>query len=233
MKIITYFLAGITALVVNTIILAEKVDPDPSRFEKEIAKIVKWDSKNSFPEGAILFVGSSSIRLWPTSEAFPGKRVINRGFGGSEMSDLINYYDVLIKPYAPEKIFVYEGDNDIDSGKTPAQVLEDYKQLVGLIEKDYPGLEIVFISIKPSKSRWDKWPIMVEANNLIESYTKAHDNLKYVDVASVMLNSNGEPKDIFKDDDLHLNEEGYKLWTRAIEPYLETSFFDSLLRIFN
>ena len=233
MKIITYLLAGITALVVNTIILAEKVDPDPSRFEKEINKIVKWDSKNSFPEDAILFVGSSSIRLWSTSEAFPDKPVINRGFGGSELSDLIHYYDVLIKPYSPEKIFLYEGDNDIDSGKTPVQVLEDYKQLVEMIEADFPGIEIVFISIKPSKSRWDKWPVMVEANSLIEAHTNTQNNLKYVDVASIMLNSKGEPKDIFKDDNLHLNDEGYKLWAQAIKPYLETSFFDSLLSIFN
>ena len=98
--------------------------PDPGRFAEEIELFELWDEKNSFPEDAILFVGSSSIRMWPTASAFPGKRVINRGFGGSEISDVIHYYDQLVGHYQPAMIFLYAGDNDIGRGKAPIRYFE-------------------------------------------------------------------------------------------------------------
>jgi lysophospholipase L1-like esterase len=200
---------------------AEAPDPDPGRFAEAIETFAVWDSKNSFPEDAILFVGSSSVRFWPTAIAFPGKPIINRGFGGSELSDVIHFYDQVIKPYAPGKIFVYAGDNDIGNGKTPDQVLQDYKALVELGRSDFPDAEFIFISIKPSKRRWSKWPIMAEANRMVREYAERHPNLAYADLATPLLDDNGSPKDVFVEDGLHLNEQGYRLWQQALAPYLE------------
>jgi len=200
---------------------AESPDPDPGRFAKSIEAFVAWDSKNSFPERGMLFVGSSSVRGWPTAMAFPGKPIINRGFGGSELSDVLHYYDQVIKPYSPVKVFLYAGDNDIGNGKTADQVFEDYKELVVRFRADLPDSKLVFISLKPSKDRWEKWPIMVAANRMIREYTAKHDDLWYVDLATPLLDNDSEPKDVFLDDGLHLNGEGYRLWQEALAPFLD------------
>ena len=200
---------------------AEAPDPDPSRFAEEIESFAAWDSKNSFATGAQLFVGSSSIRLWPTARAFPGARIINRGFGGSEISDVIHFYDQVIKPYAPSRIFLYAGDNDIAGGKSAQQVFDDYRQLVAMVQANFSGTEVVFISIKPSKDRWDKWPIMAEANRMVDAYAAKHPGLSFADLATPLLGDDGNPKDVFLADGLHLNEEGYRLWQAALAPFLE------------
>jgi len=203
------------------VVLAKSPDPDPERFAAAIAAFVAWDSKNSFPEDAFLFVGSSSIRLWSTAEAFPDKPVINRGFGGSEISDVIHFYEQLIRPYAPRSIFLYAGDNDIGNGKPAAQVFEDYRELVALVQADFPGATLVFISIKPSKDRWDKWPIMEEANRMVRDFASGHPNLEYADLATPLLDDDSKPKDVYVEDGLHLNEEGYRLWQEALAPFLD------------
>ena len=201
--------------------IAEVTDPDPRRFEESIEAFAAWDRKNSFPEAAILFVGSSSIRLWPTAETFPGKPIINRGFGGSELSDVIHFYDRVIKPYAPARIFLYAGDNDIAGGKSAGQVFYDYKELVEMVRSDFPNTELIFISIKPSKQRWDKWPIMSAANGMIREYADKHSNCGYADLANPLLGDDGRPRDVFEDDGLHLNAEGYLLWQQALAPHLD------------
>ena len=199
---------------------AEKRDPDPTRFEHEIAVFEAWDHQNTFPERANLFVGSSSIRFWHTADAFPGKPVINRGFGGSEISDVTYYYNQVIKPYAPAKIFLYCGDNDIDAGKSPEQVFEDYVELAAKVRGDFPDTELIFLSIKPSDARWEEWPQMQQANQLIREFTARDPKLGYVDVASLLLGADGMPKDVYVMDGLHLNEEGYRLWDQALAPLL-------------
>ena len=200
--------------------LAEKSDPDPTRFEHEIAVFEAWDHQNSFPERANLFVGSSSIRFWHTADAFPGKPVINRGFGGSEISDVIYYYDQVIKPYAAAKIFLYAGDNDIDAGKSPEQVFEDYVELAAKVRADFPDTNLIFLSIKPSDARWKKWPKMEQANQLIREFAARDPKLGYVDLASLLLGADGMPKDVYVMDGLHLNEDGYRLWNQALAPLL-------------
>ena len=200
---------------------ADAPDPDPGRFAKSIETFSVWDSKNSFPENAILFVGSSSVRFWPTAAAFPGKPIINRGFGGSEITDVIHFYDQVIRPYAPAKIFLYAGDNDIGRGKTADQVFEDYQELVEIVQSDIPTVDLIFISIKPSKQRWDKWPQMMEANRMILEHSESHPNLGYADLATPLLDAEGNLRDVFIDDGLHLNEYGYFLWQKALAPYLD------------
>ena len=207
-------------LVLSTLAVADAPDPNPARFDHEIAAFADWDIKNSFPMHANLFVGSSSIRFWRTAEAFPGKPVINRGFGGSEISDVIFYYDRIIKPYAPARIFFYAGDNDIEDDKTPEQVFEDYVELAGKVRAGLPDTELIFLSIKPSEARWDRWPKMQQANQLIREFSARDPKLGYVDVASLLLNADGRPKDVYVLDGLHLNDEGYRLWNQAIAPLL-------------
>lgn len=197
-------------------------DPDPQRFEAEIEQFRSWDEKNSIPADPILFVGSSSIRFWKTAEAFPEFDVINRGFGGSHISDVQHYYDSVVGSYDPELIVFYEGDNDIAAGKSVDQVLGDYKQLIEHILADKPEVHFVYVPIKPSSSRWDYWPKMKETNQLIKKYNNQHDRLHYVDLATPVLNGEGTPDDsLFRDDLLHLNEGGYEKWNKVLRPVLE------------
>lgn len=199
---------------------ADVPDPDPGRLAGEVDAFVAWDRKNAFPEHGILFVGSSSIRLWDTATAFPGKPIINRGFGGSELSDVIAWYEQLVRPYAPQKIFLYAGDNDIAGGKPAQQVFEDYLDLVARVQADFPETELVFISIKPSKMRWALWPEMAKANALVQRYADLHPGLGYVDLATPLLDDTGEPKDVYLEDGLHLSDRGYALWREGLAPLL-------------
>lgn len=197
-------------------------DPDPERFSQEIQQFVAWDAKNSFPADAILFVGSSSIRFWETHQAFPGYPVINRGFGGSHISDVQFYYDQVIGKYAPSVIVFYAGDNDIAAGKAVTQVVGDYQEITNHILQDFPEVKFVYVPIKPSSSRWDYWPKMKETNKRIKAYNQGNDRLFYVDLATPLLNSDRQPKDkLFRDDLLHLNESGYKVWNQILRPKLQ------------
>lgn len=216
-----YAVAVIAAFCVIAGARADAPDPDPARFAAEIEAFAVWDSKNSHAPEALLFVGSSSIRLWATAKAFPGRPIINRGFGGSELSDVIHYYEQLIRPYAPSRIFLYAGDNDVAGGKTAQQVFDDYRQLVAMVQADFQGTRIVFISIKPSKARWDQWPVMAAANGLVAENAATDPRLEYADLATPLLDDDGNPKDVFVEDGLHLNEEGYRLWQQALAPYLQ------------
>ncbi len=201
--------------------LADVPEPGPGRFSEEIAAFEAWDAKNASPSDAILFVGSSSIRLWSTAEAFPDKPVVNRGFGGSELSDVLHYFDVLVLRHGPATIVLYAGDNDVEHGKSAAEVFDDFKAFVERVQRELPGAQIVFISIKPSPSRWDKWPVMVEANRLVEAFADQHESIDYADLATPLLEPSGEPGNFFVADDLHLNDRGYAAWREALMPYLE------------
>ena len=197
-------------------------DPDPLRFEEEIEAFREWDAKNSSPDDAILFVGSSSIRFWETAKAFPQFAVINRGFGGSHFSDLIHYYDSLILLYDPSVVVLYEGDNDIASGKSAERVRSDYMEVTERLSEDFPDVKLVFVSIKPSSSRWEVWPEMEEANRLIREEIDQAPNHYYADLATPLLGDDGLPDDsLFLEDLLHLNEQGYEKWTDTIRPLLE------------
>jgi len=200
-------------------------DPDPQRFSQEIQQFIEWDAKNSFPEDAILFVGSSSIRFWETHQAFPDYPVINRGFGGSHISDIQYYYDQVIGKYTPSVIVFYASDNDIAAGKSVAQVLEDYKEITDHILQDFPQVKFVYLPVKPSSSRWNYWPHMEEANSRIQVYNSDKDRLYYVDLATPLLNSDKQPKDkLFRDDLLHLNKSGYTVWNKILRPKLRTLY---------
>ncbi len=208
--------------LINSGFAQEKMhDPDALRFQDEINIFKQWDKKNSFPTGSILFVGSSSIRMWLTHHDFPEYPVINRGFGGSHISDVLYFYNDVIKKYAPPIIVFYAGDNDIAGNKTKTQVFEDYCTLVEKIQKDLPKTKLIYIPIKPSLSRWQYWEKMNQVNLLIKKYNSKNDGLFYIDLATPMLNASAKPKKtLFLEDGLHLNKTGYSLWQSLLYPIL-------------
>jgi lysophospholipase L1-like esterase len=196
-------------------------NPDPQRFKSEIDAFLNWDSKNAPPADPVVFVGSSSIRLWRTHTYFPDLPVINRGFGGSHISDVNYYADTLVLKFNPQIIVFYAGDNDIADGKSPETVYSDFTAFFDRIHTGLPSAKIVYLPIKPSPSRWQYWPAMQEANSRIEALCTQDPDLYYVDTASPMIGGNGRPMPgLFVSDSLHLNQTGYKLWTGILAPEL-------------
>ena len=206
----------------SAIILAQATDP--ARFEGEIAAFERADSLDPVAPGSLLFTGSSSVRFWKSlAEDYPDQFVLNRGFGGSEFSDLLYYADRVIYSYRPRAVFVYEGDNDINAGATPTQVLEQARQLRKRIAKALgKEVPVVFISPKPSVARWHLKPQYEEANALLKAYADRSKHTYYADVWTPALQENGEVRDdIFISDDLHMNPKGYAIWKEALAPFVE------------
>jgi lysophospholipase L1-like esterase len=196
----------------------EKANP----WEETIRFFERWDAKNSFPSDAVLFVGSSSIRLWPRRECFGEFPVINRGFGGSQISD-VNYFAArIVLPYEPKVIVFYAGDNDVAAGKNAQRVFDDYNKFVKLVHKELPETRVIFVSIKPSRSRWSLWPVMSEANMMIKGFSTKDARLFYFDAATPLLSKDGKPNEkLFLDDNLHLNSKGYEVWTKLLRPIIK------------
>ena len=213
-------IAFILMLLVCKNVHAQQTPP----FYDEIQQFKRLDSAHFPPKNAILFVGSSSIRKWQdVQEYFPDVKVINRGFGGSELSDAIRYANDIIIPYHPRQIVIYSGENDLAYSDTitPAIVLRRFETLFTIIRSALPMVPIVYISIKPSPSRQKLMPEMVEANRLIKNYLQSKKKAVFVDVYHKMLTANGKPMpDIFVEDNLHMNAKGYHIWQKAIRPYL-------------
>ena len=195
------------------------------KWEETIKEFELWDSKNTFPSDAVLFVGSSSIRLWPTRECFGEFAVLNRGFGGSQISDVNYFAERIVLRYEPKVIVFYAGDNDVAAGKNARRVFDDYKKFVKLVHKKLPGTRIIYIGIKPSRSRWSLWPVMNEANMMIKDFSGKNGRLFYLDSATPLLNSDGKPNvEFFLKDQLHLNDKGYDVWTIQLRPIIEKAF---------
>ena len=184
------------------------------RFAAEIAAFEAADAKGVPAKGGVLFLGSSSIRMWKTlARDFPGHAVINRGFGGSEIGDSVFYVDRIVIPHAPRTIVFYAGDNDIEAGKTPAQVLAAFQALTARVHAALPETRILFVSIKPSISRWGKVALMREANRLIRDHVAKDRRLGYVDIFDAMLGADGKPRpELFEADGLHMTAAGYAIW---------------------
>ena len=198
--------------------------PAPGRFDSEIAAFEKWDRQNSFPKNAVLFVGSSSIRLWDLKASFPDLATINRGFGGSQMSDVVRHARRLITPYKPRLIVLYEGDNDLAAKETPEQVAADFDELLKIVRAALPATPLVVIGTKPSPKRWAIIDQQRALNRLLAERCMKDGHATFLDVEKPMLDANGKPKlDLFRDDNLHLNAEGYKLWTTLLAPHLTAS----------
>jgi len=213
------FLACITFLLIN-ISLAQTAFPP---FANDILRFKKQDSIVPPVKNAILFVGSSSFAKWKdVADYFPGYIIVNRGFGGSTLLDVIRYaYDIIV-PYQPKQVFIYAGDNDLAEGASVAEVVTRLKTLFQLIRINVPNATMDYISIKPSPSRENLMPKMKEANKQIEAFLKTQKNAGFINVFSPMLNADGQPKpEIFVEDRLHMNADGYAIWKKTILPYLK------------
>jgi len=215
-------MAWAVVLAVVVPVRAQTPVPDPTRFKAEIDAFRQWDTKNAVPRDGVLFVGSSSIRLWPTAERFPDLPVINRGFGGSQISDVNHYINDVVLKYRPAVVVFYAGENDINAGRTPEQVVADYQDFVSKVLEARPDTRIVFLPMKPSLARWTLWPTMQVANARIQSYSRGGaDRLFYVDTATPMLTADGQLQPhLYVDDGLHMTAAGYDIWTQVLIPVL-------------
>ncbi len=193
-------------------------------FQEEIDHFKQQDKAHFPPKNAILFAGSSSFRFWTdVQDYFPGVTIINRGFGGSSLPDVLHFAPEIIYPYYPKQIVIYCGENDLASSDTVTAnvVLKRFKILFVAIRTKLVNVPIVFISIKPSPSRAQLMPKMKRANMLVRQYLKTQKHTAYVDVFNLMLNKEGEPRqELFKEDMLHMKPAGYAIWQKAIAPYL-------------
>jgi lysophospholipase L1-like esterase len=198
------------------------VEAAPPRFAAEIAAFEASDKTNPPPRNAILFTGASSIRKWKTlARDFPDHKVINRGFGGSQIIDAIYYFDRIVTPYHPKMIVFYSGGNDINSGKTPEMVVDDFKTFVQKVETTLPDTKVAFISINASPVRWKDVEKVKQANRAIAAFMAKSDRRMFIDTYSAMLDANGRPRpELYLQDRLHPNAKGYAIWTSVIAPYL-------------
>ena len=208
-------------LMISGHALSGQVIPDTNRFADEINQFISWDKKNSFPKDAVLFVGSSSIRLWMTQDYFPEYPVINRGFGGSQIADVNTYLEFTVLKYRPAVIVFYAGDNDIAGGKRAETAVSDFVYFITTVRQQIPAVRILYLPIKLSPSRWLVWAEMKRVNDEIKKMTERYDFLTYVDTASPMLEPDGKPRmELFAEDKLHLSEKGYQLWSNILLPFL-------------
>jgi lysophospholipase L1-like esterase len=172
----------------------------------------------------IVFAGSSSFRLWKNIDtAFSGYPVLNRGFGGSTLTDLIRYANDVIIKYSPKQVVIYCGENDLASADSVSAeiVLQRFKELFRIIREKLPNEFITYISIKPSPSRINIQPKVIEANRLIKIFLNSKDRTSFVDVYTPMLNADGSMRsELFIEDKLHMNAKGYEIWQKLIQPYL-------------
>jgi lysophospholipase L1-like esterase len=200
------------------------MDLSAQPFIKEIEAFRRADSLSRPPEKPILFIGSSSFTKWTTVTAdFPGRRILNRAFGGSSLPHLIQYADDVIFKYDPRQILIYCGENDLTGGPliTADSVLQRFERLMSLIRSRLPRVPVVFLSLKPSPSREALLPVMREANRLIEARIRKMRRTRFLDVHSPMLNADGSMKeDIYVSDRLHMNRKGYEIWMPLIRPIL-------------
>jgi lysophospholipase L1-like esterase len=192
------------------------------KWEKDISAFEQKDRTNPPPKGALLFIGSSTIGRWKTlTQDFPDHQVINRGFGGSEIVDSTHFADRVIFPYEPRAIFLRAGGNDLWAGKSAEEVFADFKDFVAKVHSKLPSTEIFFISLSPSIARWKQADKEKALNAMVEEFCKDKTGLKYIDTYSLPLGPDGKPRpELFVEDKLHFNAEGYKFLVERVRPYL-------------
>jgi lysophospholipase L1-like esterase len=204
---------------------AEPAAHNYAKWEKEIAAFEQSDRATPPPKGALLFIGSSTIRRWTTlARDFPQYSVINRGFGGSEITDAAHFAPRIIFPYAPRAIYLRSGGNDLCNGKTVEQVFADFKEFVAIVRAKLPDTDIIFISLSPSIARWKQADKEKAVNALIADHIKGKARLRYIETYDMVLGSDGQPRaELFAGDKLHFNSDGYKLLAALVGPDLPRS----------
>ncbi|SFW74863.1 Lysophospholipase L1 [Sinomicrobium oceani] len=198
---------------------------DARRFETDIEAFRRQADTLDSNSYDALIVGSSSVRMWTDiNRYFPGNDFLNRGFGGSQMSDVLYYADDLIFDIPAKKLFLYEGDNDIASGKSVGKVRRDFKKLLREIHRRIPGTEVYLISVKPSldQERMDRKKKYLAFNRWLERYCRKKEQFHFINVWPHMLSENDEPRpELFIADGIHMTDAGYDIWAEQIAPFLE------------
>lgn len=209
--------------------MPQLLDPNVNRFEAELAAFDAAKSGQAASRDGVVFYGSSSLRLWDLSAAFPGHQLINRGFGGSHLAECVYHFDRVILPLEPHTLFVYAGDNDVAAGGDAYHVLDHFVELVTRLRWRLPMTRVYFMAIKPSPSRWHLWPIARKANAMVEGYAHVTSGVSFVDTATLLLPGGRDtvestaPPDasLYSDDLLHLSAAGYAIWTDILRPLVE------------
>jgi len=215
-------ICSITVLFIGTIAFATGDDVAFAKWEKNIAAIEAKIQSGESPQGSILFVGSSSIRLWNLKESFPERVTSNHGFGGSQMADSVHFFERIVVPVKPSVIVIYAGDNDIAQKKSPQVVAEDFAQFAAKVKEQLPECrKVIFVAIKPSVKRWALADTIKAANQLIRTKCEKDDRLHFLDIWTPMLDANGQPRpELLLEDGLHMNADGYQIWNNALEAVL-------------
>ena len=195
--------------------------PNPERFRATMTAFSEQDRLTPAPQGAVLGVGSSSMRYWATNGMFNEHlsplTVINRGFGGSVMNDVAYFLAETVLRYKPRAVLLYEGDNDVSRGIALPRILTSLDLIIEQIHSQDPSIRLYLLSVKPSLDRWPLWPLMQSVNQAFEQRAESDSRITFIDVGSNMLNAEGRPKpDIFVGDGLHLNAAGYALWHASV-----------------
>ena len=219
MKNLSKFLMLLLALT-STLFFSQKHE-----YFDDVQNFKKLNAENPPQKDAILFLGSSSFTRWTdVGQYFPDKVIINRAFGGSRLADLNYYAEDLLNPYSPKQIVIYCGENDIVYKDKPnaEEVFKRFKQFYNTVRTQFPKANITYVSIKYSPSREQFWPIMKKANKKIKCFLQWKKNANFIEINNAMKDENGNVrKDIFVEDMLHLNSDGYKIWTKVMYPYLK------------
>jgi lysophospholipase L1-like esterase len=191
-------------------------------FENEIRNYEKQDSISMPAKGQILFIGSSSFRIWKTFAAdLAGIPAINRGFGGSTMTDALYYFDRMVVKYAPKVVVVYEGDNDLNKGISPADLAKQYEEFSSRLKKALPKTKLVYLAVRPSLSRIAIVEKQKQFNAWLENYCKSQKERYFLDMHSPFYLPDGTVMpDIFVADRLHLNEKGYQIFSAKIREFI-------------
>lgn len=210
---------GILPLLLGATLAGAQEKPP---FEDEIVAYETVDKTAPPAKGGIVFVGSSSIRMWQSlKQDFPGRNVINRGFGGSQISDSVRLADRIVTPYAPKMIVFFAGTNDIAAGKSAETVAADYKAFVEKVRAKLPNVRILFLSLTPAPSRQSMWPEFRKANALVKAYSATDPHMAFIDFYDRMVTSEGGPRpELFIQDQLHMNLHGYSIWRKELVDWL-------------
>jgi lysophospholipase L1-like esterase len=202
---------------------------DPAAWEASIRTFEEEDRRQPPAPGRIVFTGSSSFTLWSTMERdLAPLPVLNRGFGGARLQDVLRYAERLVLPYQPRAIVLFAGTNDIAWPKpaTAQQVYEGYLAIIRCLQSRLPETSIYFVAITPTLARWEYWHIAREANRLIEARTRSDPRLRFIDLTDELLGPDGKPdRSLYRLDKLHPNQKGYQRWTAVIRPRLLADLF--------
>ncbi len=209
-------------LVASTLLGLQQPDKEFAKWEKEVKGIETRLAKNPPAAGGVLFVGSSSIRLWDTAKAFPDLASANVGFGGSEVRDCTHFIPRLVAPHKPKTIVFYAGDNDIANGRTAEQVRDDFAAFVAAVRKPLPDCRVLFLTVKPSPKRWAQFDTQTKANDLVRAWANEQKAVGVIDVVTPLLGKDGKPRpELYEKDELHVSAAGYKLWAKAVAEALD------------